>query len=75
MRLIQDDQDVVPMCKPNEGGPRDNIILYVESGNAPLVVEVPDGGGIGVGAGAGAAIGGGTGVATGVMDWRRSLIG
>ena len=72
LRLIQDDQDVVPMCKPNEGGPRDTIILYVESGNAPLAVEVPDGGGIGVEAGvgaairgAGAAIGGGTGAATG----------
>ena len=65
LRLIQDDQDVVPMCKPNEGEPRDTIILYVESGNAPLVVEVPDGGGVGVGAGAGAAVRGGTGVATG----------
>nr|XP_023872621.1 uncharacterized protein LOC111985204 [Quercus suber] len=43
LRLIQDDQDVVPMCKPNEGGSRDTIILYVESGNAPLAVEVPDG--------------------------------
>uniref|UniRef100_A0A7N2MQ11 Uncharacterized protein n=1 Tax=Quercus lobata TaxID=97700 RepID=A0A7N2MQ11_QUELO len=47
------------------GGPRDTIILYVESGNAPLVVEVPDGGGVGVGAGARAAVGGGTGAATG----------
>ena len=36
----------------------------MESGNAPLVVEVPDGGGVGVGAGAGAAVGGGTGAAT-----------
>ena len=25
LRLIQDDQDVVLMCKPNEGGPRDTI--------------------------------------------------
>ena len=72
LRLIQDDQDVVPMCKPNEGGSRDTIILYVESGNAPLAVEVPDGGGVGVGAsaraaigGVGVAVGGGIGVATG----------
>ena len=53
LRLIQDDQDVVPLCKPNEGGPRDTTILYVESGNALLAVEVPDGAGIGVGAGVG----------------------
>ena len=68
MRLIEDDQDVVPMCKPNEGGLRDTIILYVESGNALLAVEVPDGGGVGVGAGAGAIIrgaGGGARAATG----------
>ena len=59
-------------CKPNERGPRDTIILYVESGNTPLAVEVLDGGRVGVGAGAGAAIGGarggvggGVGVATG----------
>ena len=37
----------------------------MESDNAPLVVEVPDGGGVGVGAGAGVAVGGGTGAATG----------
>ena len=80
--LIQDDQDVVHMCKPNEEGPRDTIILYVESGNASLAVEVPDGGGVGVGPGAWAAIGGaGAGVGVvqellqGVMVWRRSLIG
>ena len=72
MRLIQDNQDVVPMCKPNEGVPRDTIILYVKSGNTPLAVEVLDGGRVGVGAGAGAAIegaktgvGGGAGAATG----------
>ena len=53
LRLIQDNQDVVPMCKPNEGVPRDTIILYVKSGNTPLAVEVPDG----VGVGAGVAIG------------------
>ena len=80
--LIQDDQDVVHMCKPNEEGPRDTIILYVESGNASLAVEVPDGGGVGVGPSAGAAIGGAgadVGVVQellqGVMVWRRSLIG
>ena len=37
------------MCKPNEGVPRDTIILYVKSGNIPLAVEVPDGVGVGVG--------------------------
>ena len=58
LRLIQNDQDVVHMCKPNEGGLRDTIILHVESGNALLAVEVPDGGGVGVGVGAEAAIGG-----------------
>ena len=47
------------MCKPNERGPSDTIILYVESGNAPLAVEVPNGGGVGVGAGAGAGVGAG----------------
>ena len=70
-------------CKPNEKGPSDTIILYVESGNAPLAVEVPDGGGVGVGAGAGAGVGGSAGVGAGagqrlvqgVMFWRRSLIG
>ena len=59
LRLIEDDQDVVHMCKPNERGPSDTIILYVESGNAPLAVEVPDGRGVGVGAGAGVDVGGG----------------
>ena len=48
-------------CKPNERGPRDTIILYVESGNTPLAVEVLDGGRVGVGAGAGATIGGARG--------------
>ena len=61
LRLIEDDQDVVHMWKPNEGRPRDTIILYVESGNAPLAVEVPDGGGVGVGAGVGGGAGAGTG--------------
>ena len=32
----------------------------MESGNAPLAVEVPDGGGVGVGAGARAGAGAGT---------------
>ena len=41
------------MCKSNEGGPRDTIILYVESGNAPLAVEVPDSARVSAGAGAG----------------------
>ena len=59
LRLIEDDQDVVHVCKPNKRGPSDTIILYVESCNAPLAVEVPDGGGVGVGAGAGAGVGGG----------------
>ena len=66
LRLLQDDQDVVHMCMPNEGGPRDTIILCMESGNAPLAIEVPNGGGVGVRAGAGAAIGGaGAGVGGG----------
>ena len=38
LRFIEDDKDVVSMCKHNEGGPRDTIILYVENGHAPLVV-------------------------------------
>ena len=70
MRLIEDDQDVVHMWKPNKGGLRDTVILYVESGNAPLTVEVPDGGGVGVGAGvgggAGASAGAGAGAGAGV---------
>ena len=53
-------------CKPNERGPRDTIILYVESGNTPLAVEVLDGGRVGVGAGAGASVGGGAGAGAGV---------
>ena len=66
MRLIEDDQDVVHMCKPNERGPSGTNIMYVESGNAPLAVEVPDGGGVVVGAGAGASVGGGAGASAGV---------
>ena len=71
LRLIQDDKDVLPMCKLNEGGQKDTIILYVESGHAPLTVEVPDGvgGGAragveGVRVGVGASVRGGVGVAT-----------
>ena len=47
LRLIKDDQDVVHVCKPNERRPSDTIILYVESGNTSLAVEVPDGGEVG----------------------------
>ena len=53
------------MCKPNERGPSDTIILYVESGNATFAVEVPDGGRVGVGAGAGAGAGASTGAGVG----------
>jgi len=76
LRLIQDDKDVVLMCKFNEGGLRDTIILYVESGHAPLAVEVPDGAGggagvaiegagVGAGASAGVGVGGGAGATIG----------
>ena len=76
LRLIQDDKDVVPMCKLNEGGPRDTIILYVESSHAPLAVEVPDG----VGGGAGFAIedakvGAGIGAGAGVRGDTGATIG
>ena len=56
LRLIEDDTDVVSMCKLNEGGPRDTIILYVKSGHAPLALEFPKG--VGQGVGARVAIGG-----------------
>ncbi|KAK9986371.1 hypothetical protein SO802_031322 [Lithocarpus litseifolius] len=59
LRLIQDDKDMVHMCKLNVGGSRDTIILYVESGHTPLAVEVPDGARVGAGGGAGVATGGG----------------
>ena len=65
LRLIENDQDVVHLCKSNEREPSDTIILYVESGNAPLAVEVPDGGGVGVGAGVGAGVGGSVGAGVG----------
>ena len=46
------------MCKPNEGGPRDTIILYVESGHAPLAVEVLERFGGGIDGGVGERFGG-----------------
>ena len=48
------------MCKLHEGGLRDTIILYVESGHTPLAVEVPEGfgGGIDEGVGGGVTRGG-----------------
>ena len=60
LRLIHDNRDVVSMCKLHEGGPRDTIILYVESGHAPLAVEVLEGfvGRINGGVGQGVARGG-----------------
>ena len=56
LRLIQHDQDVVAMCNLKQ----DTIRLYVESGYAPLAIQIPDGAGVGAGAGAG-----GVGVAVG----------
>ena len=44
------------MCSSDLRGPSDTITLYVESGNAPLAIEVPDGEGVSVGASVGAAI-------------------
>ena len=47
----------------------------MESSNAPLAIEVPDGGGVGVGAGAGAGTGVDAGAGTGAdgleeeFDW------
>ena len=78
LRLIQDDKAVVLMCKFNEGGPRDTIILYVESGHPPLAIEVPDGAGggvgfaiddakVGVGVGAGDSVRGDIGATIGVI--------
>ena len=43
LRLIHDDANAVSMCKLHAGGPRDTIILYMESGHAPLAVKVPRG--------------------------------
>ena len=71
LRLIHDDRDVVSMCKLHEGGPRDIIILYVESGHAPLAVEVPEGfvGGIDGGVGGGVARRGDVSVGEEEFDW------
>ena len=43
MRLINDDVDVVSMCKLPAEWPIDAIILYVESGHVFLAVEFPRG--------------------------------
>ena len=43
MRLIHDDADVVSMCKLHVGGPRDTIILYVESDMLPLQLKFLEG--------------------------------
>ena len=47
------------LCKLHKGGPRDTIILYVESGHAPLVIEVLEGFGGGIDEGVGERFGGG----------------
>ena len=44
------------MCKLNEGGLRDTIILYVESGHTPLAIKVPNGERVGAVGGVRAAI-------------------
>ena len=80
LRLIHDDRNVVSMCKLHEGGPKVTIILYLESGHAPLVVEVPKGfvGGIDGGLVKGLIKGLVEGLLEGVMlVWgkKRSLIG
>ena len=43
LRLIEDNKDILSMCKLNKGGLKDTIILYVKSGHAPFIVEVPNG--------------------------------
>ena len=43
MKLINDDADVVSMCKLHAEWPIDTIILYMESDHAPFEVEVPRG--------------------------------
>ena len=60
LRLIHDDIDVMSMCKLHERRLRDTIILYVESGHAPLAVELLQGfgGGIDGRVGGGVAKGG-----------------
>uniref|UniRef100_A0A7N2L3H6 Uncharacterized protein n=1 Tax=Quercus lobata TaxID=97700 RepID=A0A7N2L3H6_QUELO len=59
LRLIHDDTDVVSMCKLHKRGPRDTVILYMESGHAPLAVEVLEGFGGGIDGGVGQGFGGG----------------
>ena len=59
LRLIHDDIDVMSMCKLHEGRLRDTIILYVESGHAPLAVELLQGFGGGIDGRVGHRVGGG----------------
>ena len=59
LRLIHDDIDVMSMCKLHEGMLRDTIILYVESGHAPLAVELLQGFGGGIDGRVGHGVGGG----------------
>ena len=73
LRLIENNQDVVHLWKPNEREPSDTIILYVESGNAPLAVEVLDSGGVGVRVGVGAGVGGGAGTGAGAATGSDGL--
>ena len=58
LRLIHDDIDVMSMCKLHEGRLRDTIILYVESGHAPLAVELLQGFGRGIDGRGGHGVGG-----------------
>ena len=75
MRLIEDNTDVVSMCKLNDRGSKDTIILYVESCHASLTVKVLEGvgggidGGVGAGVGARVAIGGDASVGVEEFDW------
>ena len=57
LRLIHDDIYVMSMCKLHEGRLRDTSILYVESGHAPLAVEVLEGFGGGLDGGVGERFG------------------
>ena len=55
LRLINDDVDVVSMCKLHAEWPIDTFILYMESGHAPFAVELLErvGGGVDGGVGRG----------------------
>ena len=53
LRLINNDANVVSMCKLRAEWPVGTIILYVESGHAPLAIELPEGVGGGVDGGVG----------------------